>query len=161
VQAGTPHEIYLRPADPFVAQFVGQVNLLPAEVVGAAGGRIRLRLADGEIDVADAGQEARPGQRVRAVVRPEAVRIEDIRAATASWGTAAPSEEGAGRGAGGRLEGTVESGEYFGTVVRYVVRLTYAQILVDVPDPRSSLLARGSRVSIALPDNLHLLPEGE
>ena len=33
-QVGTPHEVYREPASPFVADFVGKVNVLPARVSG-------------------------------------------------------------------------------------------------------------------------------
>jgi iron(III) transport system ATP-binding protein len=66
-QFGTPHEVYARPANRIVADFMGNVNLLQATVVGAnngtgsvlIGGELRLEadLSDGmtvnsEIDVA-------------------------------------------------------------------------------------------------------------
>lgn len=35
-QLGTPEELYLRPADPFVASFLGEVNRLPARVENGA-----------------------------------------------------------------------------------------------------------------------------
>jgi ABC-type sugar transport system ATPase subunit len=45
-QVGTPEELYSRPANVFVATFIGspQINLLPATVTGG-----RLRLADGQL----------------------------------------------------------------------------------------------------------------
>jgi iron(III) transport system ATP-binding protein len=39
-QVGTPHEVYRNPATPFVADFVGRTNLLPAS--GAGEGRVRI-----------------------------------------------------------------------------------------------------------------------
>ncbi len=37
-QVGTPQEVYDRPASPFVYQFLGNVNVLPAPALAAAGG---------------------------------------------------------------------------------------------------------------------------
>jgi iron(III) transport system ATP-binding protein len=37
VQAGTPTEIYTRPGDVFVAQFVGRTNVIPGRAMGGAG----------------------------------------------------------------------------------------------------------------------------
>jgi len=45
-QVGTPEELYLRPADTFVAGFVGRANRFPVRVREVDGGRI-LRLGDG------------------------------------------------------------------------------------------------------------------
>jgi putative spermidine/putrescine transport system ATP-binding protein len=52
-QAGTPMEIYRRPADAFVAAFIGSANILPVKADGAdasvPGGRIRnLAVSGGE-----------------------------------------------------------------------------------------------------------------
>src|SRR5690606_37618120 len=41
-QVGTPFDIYNRPATRFVAEFVGTLNLVDADVVDAASGRVRL-----------------------------------------------------------------------------------------------------------------------
>jgi len=70
VQTGAPEEIYDRPADPFVAGFVGAANLIEAEVEGPAA----LRLWGVQPIGADVNGHA-PGARVTAVIRPEAVRF--------------------------------------------------------------------------------------
>ena len=49
-QVGTPQEVYDRPASPFVYQFLGNVNILPAPALVAAGG------APGEVATAADGQ---------------------------------------------------------------------------------------------------------
>jgi iron(III) transport system ATP-binding protein len=41
VQSGTPEEIYSRPADLFVAEFIGQGNVLPVQSSDAANGTVR------------------------------------------------------------------------------------------------------------------------
>src|SRR5438445_3446129 len=38
-QIGSPHDIYFRPVNPFVARFVGATNLLAGRLIGAANGR--------------------------------------------------------------------------------------------------------------------------
>jgi putative spermidine/putrescine transport system ATP-binding protein len=54
-QVGAPQEVYARPATRFVAEFLGEANLLPAAEAVAIG-------------LADSGDAPRPGT---AVVRPE------------------------------------------------------------------------------------------
>ena len=44
-QVGTPAELYERPANPFVASFVGETNLLDGELVATAGKEWTVRLA--------------------------------------------------------------------------------------------------------------------
>jgi iron(III) transport system ATP-binding protein len=66
VQLGTPEELYLQPADPFVATFLGEVNRLPA--------RIRDGQAWSVIGCAPAGglPEGSPAE---LLLRPEGLRI--------------------------------------------------------------------------------------
>ncbi|MDQ7858858.1 MAG: ABC transporter ATP-binding protein [Armatimonadota bacterium] len=73
VQVGAPEELYERPADPFVASFLGVANFLRGEVVGADGGAARVRL-DG-LPEADSLRVpgAAPAGRVLVCVRPEAL----------------------------------------------------------------------------------------
>ena len=70
VQVGSPDEIYNRPGDSFVAQFMGEVNLLEVER-GASG---EFRLSTGEVTV-QVHQPAADLDRGRLVIRPEVVRI--------------------------------------------------------------------------------------
>ena len=63
-QVGTPEEVYARPSDAWVAQFVGEADLLP--VLGTT--------TDGRVRTA-AGAVAGIGLGTRAVVRPEHVRL--------------------------------------------------------------------------------------
>ncbi len=66
-QVGTPMEVYERPATPFVADFVGKVNVLRARALG--GNRFRV----GEIDLQCDACEApfTPGEAVNLYLRPE------------------------------------------------------------------------------------------
>src|SRR3954463_9738866 len=44
-QEGTPSDIYKKPSSPFVADFIGQSNLLPATVASVDGGAVRVTSA--------------------------------------------------------------------------------------------------------------------
>ncbi|KQW20939.1 hypothetical protein ASC80_12295 [Afipia sp. Root123D2] len=70
-QIGTPSEIYLRPADEFVANFIGQSNLFDAEVVGVSGDRISARLDSGEVVGIRSDRAIPAGTRIVFCVRPE------------------------------------------------------------------------------------------
>jgi len=65
-QIGTPHDIYERPANPFVADFVGKVNVMPAVALGGS----RYRAGRLELECDDGGGHA-PGTPVRLYLRPE------------------------------------------------------------------------------------------
>ncbi len=66
-QVGTPLEIYREPASPFVADFVGKVNVLPAQV---AGGQFRV----GSLSIACDGAD----RSARIYLRPEDVLARPI-----------------------------------------------------------------------------------
>jgi len=91
-QYGAPREVYWRPANRTVADFMGLVNLLAGRVVAArgdhslvtlgAGHRIRVRLPEG----------FREGQDVQVAIRPENVRLTTTPAAAGPEpGTAVPA----------------------------------------------------------------------
>ncbi len=73
-QVGGPEEIYTRPGNRFVADFIGESNLFDAEVLAVEGREARLGLAAGrELFALDA--EVEPGERVHVVIRPESPAV--------------------------------------------------------------------------------------
>ena len=66
-QIGTPQQVYREPASPFVADFVGKVNVLPGQV---RGGRLRA----GQLELAGHGDD----REVRVYLRPEDVLARPI-----------------------------------------------------------------------------------
>src|SRR5687768_7436171 len=76
-QVGTPSEIYRKPASAFVADFVGTMTFLDAEVAGPD----RLRM--GSIDLAcNSVNGFKHGAIVRIGLRPEEIRVRNIDAST-------------------------------------------------------------------------------
>ena len=69
VQAAAAREIYDRPADGFVAGFVGRANLIPGEVAGAE----RVDTPLGALATPPHGKPA--GERVLLLIRPERVEV--------------------------------------------------------------------------------------
>jgi spermidine/putrescine transport system ATP-binding protein len=109
LQVGTPRDIYERPARRFVADFIGETNFLPAEVVSVGENGATVRLQSGATITASLPEgglpgDGRPTGSVTVVVRPE-------HAALTADGSAAS------------LTGTVENIVYFGTDTRYHLRL--------------------------------------
>ena len=78
-QIGTPREVYETPATPFVADFVGNTNFVPATVSGADGeaGFYRVRCEIGELRARGEGLAA--GEKVMLSVRPEDVHLSESR----------------------------------------------------------------------------------
>jgi iron(III) transport system ATP-binding protein len=79
MQVGSPRTIYARPANPFVADFIGTTNFFHGVVgvVENGGGRVRV---DSEIGVVDAvaSESLGAGDRVVLTVRPEDVELSEV-----------------------------------------------------------------------------------
>lgn len=106
-QVAAPRSIYEQPATPFVASFVGTINLLRGVIqrrdgamadVLVAGSTLRVKLTNGGI-----------GDRVVVSIRPETLRL------------LAPGESAAPGWA--TLSGMPEDVEYLGPVTRFVMRI--------------------------------------
>ena len=74
VQVGTPAEIYEQPRSRFIAEFIGDVNLIEGGLASVGPDGAEIESAAGRLRAADAG-DAKPGQQVWLAVRPEKVRI--------------------------------------------------------------------------------------
>jgi iron(III) transport system ATP-binding protein len=79
-QIGTPREIYERPSNQFVADFVGSTNFLDGTVLGPDAGeqRYRVRTEMGDVSVL-ATEDFRPDDKVLISVRPEDVELSEAK----------------------------------------------------------------------------------
>ena len=71
-QVGDPRTLYVRPGNRFVADFIGEINLLPGEVA-SVGEEIRAETALGSVRGRAAYDGIQKGHRVLCAVRPEAL----------------------------------------------------------------------------------------
>jgi putative spermidine/putrescine transport system ATP-binding protein len=112
-QVGTPLEIYNAPQTPFVASFVGTLNVLNVKIEDQAAGRASL---DGQM--LNLGQPIREsnGQSVAVAIRPEALALLN--------GSIEPSANS--------LRGIVEDTYFLGSVVRLRVRIGEQPVNADV-----------------------------
>jgi putative spermidine/putrescine transport system ATP-binding protein len=126
-QIGTPEDLHMRPANSFVARFIGGSNILSGALDGA-----RLRLQGNE-SIALAARYRRAASATLAI-RPDSIRLN-------APGTAAT-----------RVIGEVELCSYLGAVVEHVVRIgPDATILVRGPSTGPDAARRlptGSTVSL-------------
>jgi putative spermidine/putrescine transport system ATP-binding protein len=111
-QVGSPEELYQRPANRFVADFVGETNLIDGRIL-VSGSAASVLVAPGFEVHAHSDRQWTKGDDVCVVVRPECVRI----------GTTA-------QGCVNRLDGIVERVIYIGDVSRFMVTLPSGQTLV-------------------------------
>ncbi len=79
VQIGTAHEIYEKPANKFVADFIGTMNFMPGEVVevlpDATGVYVRTEFSEKILCTTSGKTAASPGEKVYASIRPEDVEV--------------------------------------------------------------------------------------
>jgi len=125
-QIGAPRELYEAPRDRFVADFIGDANLVEAELGAHRGSRAPLRLGGVELELEHRG--AAPGA-VRVAIRPESIVLKP--------------EHSPG------LRGTIRKAAYLGTHMEYTVEAPIGSLFVvdrDVARP----LPAGTEVSISL-----------
>ncbi|MDR7554780.1 MAG: ABC transporter ATP-binding protein [Armatimonadota bacterium] len=146
VQLGTPQDVYERPADPFVADFLGGANFLPGVVREAGGETVVVDLEGlGRLRAAAARNPGvTAGARVVVCLRPEALTLASPAAA----------------GTDNTLAGTLRLRTYLGWLAACEVELpTGAVLRVHSANPRAALgFTEGAPVAVRVaPDDVLLL----
>ena len=135
-QVGTPEEIYDKPANRFVADFIGDINFLDATVHDAGSVEVEGKIFPVTQDLSEYGR----GATVSAAVRPERITL--------------------GAAKDGGLQASVETVTYMGSDIRCHVRLadgTPVQIRVNPPFD-SELLTVGAKVGVTVsPDHMRVV----
>ena len=131
-QIGTPFQIYNFPETPFVASFVGTLNVLHGQVLDGASGRI---VIDGqEIIAAKPLEHLRVGEPTSIALRPEIISLDGI------------------NGNGNHMQGTIEDINFLGSIVRIRVRFRENSVYFDkFNNPHLALPQPGQPVTIAFP----------
>lgn len=73
-QQGTPQEIYQRPVNEFVANFIGRANILDGTIEEVSSGQAILVIGDVKYKISTS-KNLSAGDKVRAVIRPEGVIV--------------------------------------------------------------------------------------
>lgn len=132
LQVGTPWDIYDKPAERFVADFIGETNFLTAAISGMANGKARATLKSGATIDATVAEGFQPKDNATVVVRPEHAKLTSGK---------------------GDLSGTVENIVYFGTDTHIHVRLDSSEAFtVRQQNTRSAGCGfeRGDKVGISI-----------
>lgn len=127
LQIGTPVEIYEQPASRFIAEFIGESNLLNGTVSAVDGAACSIGIGAAKVPGRlTQHNSVSKGQSVALLVRPEMIRLHALD------GNEQP-----------KLSGTVREIIYQGSVVRYRIQLEDQELMVEVtnrPDlPRLDL----------------------
>jgi ABC-type Fe3+/spermidine/putrescine transport system ATPase subunit len=147
VQWGTPWEVYYRPRTPFMADFVGSVNLVRAAVVSTDGDRVRVRVGERELDLPRCDGAVPEGRDVLLSIRPESLRLATSDEPVAHEGVA--------------FAGVVVRHTFLGHLMRYAVRAGDLEWLVDQPDPGASAPLDGAVTVLVNPERIHLIPAAD
>ena len=126
-QVGTPGELYHRPASSFVADFIGQTNLMPGTLLERNGQTVRVDTPAGPITAATVTSAAELPQKVVVSIRPEQMQI------VRNGAAAAPNRN---RFVGKPIETTFlgEASEHVLIVNNHRVKVISAPPLFDVPE---------------------------
>jgi spermidine/putrescine transport system ATP-binding protein len=122
LQLGIPEEIYERPANRFVADFIGETNFIEGVVGGQSNGVVSIQVDGSGILQVESSRSFGPGQQVSITVRPEKLRLN------------------ANQDGSNNLAGRAEEVIYIGTDTHYSVRFPGGQ-KVRVREQNSSARA--------------------
>jgi len=124
-QEGTPHDLYERPNSAFIADFIGDANLIPCQVISSADGQSDVEVAGQKIRVPNASAHSGGAQMV---LRPHQFRLSK------------------GKGGTG-FEGSVTFASYLGNQIQYTIDSTLGQLFV-ISDLSEGPFALGDNVQV-------------
>ncbi len=129
-QEGAPHDLYTRPQNRFVADFIGSASFLKGQFDGTSVTLANYRFPH---------QQALERGSVTVMVRPEAVVLE-------------PQGDG--------LEARVTSSAYLGSVTDFVFETPAGNLLASIPGEGRTALGQGDPIRLRFkPAGIHLLPK--
>ena len=146
-QVGTPKDLYERPANRFVADFIGINNLIDGavEAVEPRERRLRVKTALGTLS-ALLDERFKAGDRCVLCIRPENATVD---------GAAAPDRN--------LVKGRITFAAYLGNTLRYDLELGPGHVFkVDIRDPwHHEMRPMGSAVAVTFPMSSTVAIEGE
>jgi ABC-type Fe3+/spermidine/putrescine transport system ATPase subunit len=132
VQRGTPTEIYRRPVNRFVADFVGEATMIAGRVKEVDGSTARIQTQLGELKTTALVTTVVPGTEVVAVIRPEDVML--------------------GRGNCNSFSGRVRGSMYRGMDLLADIESGNTLLRMSVPGTQDSSVATGAAIEIHIRD---------
>ena len=137
-QMGHPGDLYENPATTFAANFLGQSNLILADITGTAGEDILLSVAGQRIALPTSRAHATSTLKLLVGVRPEKIRI------------APESLGGEASGMNVLSGGVVSDTSFTGVSTQYLVRMPWGQeIMVFAQNVGAEVLRPGTKVELS------------
>ncbi len=131
-QTGAPRELYEAPASLFVADFIGDANIVAAELVAKTGEMGRVRVGEVDLDLPHRGLATGP---IKIAIRPESLLLHDVR----------PNRPA--------IEARIDKAAYLGTHMEYTIGTALAELFVVDRSTLARPLAPGHPVWLALADH--------
>ena len=129
-QEGTPRELYEEPANLFVADFIGDANVVTAEIRSIDGDWANVHVGNAETKLPSRGME--PGK-TQVAIRPESLQISNSKLS-------------------GAIEAEVVKATYLGSHMEYTLSSAVGELFVVEPDINNPV-AIGSTISVRLRDH--------
>jgi iron(III) transport system ATP-binding protein len=134
-QIGSPDELYRRPGNRFVAEFIGEANFLSARLEALENGHARVAIGPQRLSVVSPPLQAGP---ITVLARPEAIRI---------------------RTQGDGLAGSIQKVSYLGSSADYTVETELGPVLITDYEMQGGVLDAGTAVRLEfLPHGVYPLP---
>jgi spermidine/putrescine transport system ATP-binding protein len=135
-QIATSEEIYSQPATKFVAQFIGDTNLLESQVVSMEGENLYVDTKGARIVAyANSTVKASSGENVSISLRPEKIKL--------SASTSPLTDDNI-------FQGRVKSVTFMGSILRYEITLeTGLELVVEEPNVTDIILNTGDSTNVA------------
>ena len=124
---GEPAELYTRPANPFVADFIGEANILEVEVLSVNDKTALVRLGSLELSVPYIRVPSR-GKKAKLMIHPEDIQV-------------TPENEGG-------IAGIVKFALYQGSTNDYTVDTEVGELRITDYQSKGNLRERGTQVSL-------------
>ena len=144
VQVGSPLEIYIKPANKFVASFIGLINLFQGKISKVSKTDVWIKTNNGLDLVSSSIKNVKEGIEVLVAVRPEHIEVHSQGFLSKRWNV---------------LNGIVEGIEYLGDLSRYEIKTQDQIINADQYSPSvEKFFKMGETVSISFgKEHVHLI----
>jgi len=126
-QEGRPTELYKQPANVFVADFIGDANIVEAKVIGIENGKAKVEIGKKQYSVAYKS-EPNVGETAKIMVRPEDISLQDEKA--------------------GGIKGLVKFALYQGSTNDYLIETDFGELRINDFTNKEILRERGTYVSL-------------
>lgn len=141
-QVAAPRQLYEEPRSRWVAEFVGDVNIIEGQIEAREGGRLRVATQGAGVLTALAPRDLGGATDVCVAIRPEKIRLSQ-RAPASDSGAATIN----------RLEGTIANVNYLGSASSYTIMLdgggaTLRASLANAARVSADAYAAGQRVTV-------------